>query len=82
MNVDVVKYLVGLLAAQKGIRRFDQLARRLGISPSHLSNLLACRDRSPRQQLALAKLLGKTPQELFGQYTAPELVNPTRKESA
>lgn len=73
MKPEIVKYTIGLLMARKGIRTFAELAARLNISPEHLSNVIICRRKARPQQLALAKLFGLTPVELFGPFTHPDL---------
>ena len=75
MTPEVVKYQTGLLMAKRGMRTFDDLAARLGISKQHLSNILACRQRPARLQLRIARLLGTTPLALFGRYCHRDLVD-------
>lgn len=74
MKRDLVKYETGLRLAKNGIRTFAEAARRLGISPAHLSNILACRETPAAAQLGLARLCQCRPSDLFGEHTNPELI--------
>lgn len=81
MKREAVKYLVGMKLAEAGIRRYEDAARRLGVTPQHLSAVLACRDMSAPVQQGLADLCGCTPQELFGRYTSPKLARRRKLKS-
>ena len=51
----------------------QRLARRLPISASHISNMLAGRFRAMRWQRDIARLAGYTPAELWLDWLNPEL---------
>ena len=68
-----VKYLVGLLLAEKGIRRFDEAAARIGYSKSALSDTLSGVRRTAAIQRGIAELCGRSPSDLFGPLTHPDL---------
>jgi lambda repressor-like predicted transcriptional regulator len=70
---------LALLLAEKGIRTYSQAASLLGVSLQHLSTILACREKNPRMQKAVAKLCGKTPKEIFGEFTHPDLLDPAAR---
>lgn len=53
---------------------FAAIAKRIGCTPGHMANVIACREKSPRIQLALAKLLRRKPVDLFGAFTHPDLL--------
>jgi len=76
MNRESVKFIVGLALAQKGIHRFDDVAKRLGISKVYFSLILSC-DRTPaRYQKAIAEICGRRPVEIFGPFVNPDLIDP------
>lgn len=76
MKRECIKYLVGLRLAERGVRGFAEAARQLGVSPAHLSNVVAGRHRTPATQVRLARLCGCTPEDLFGEYTHPSIRSP------
>jgi len=73
MTPKTVKYVIGLALANAGIHRFEEAARRLRISRSYFSLILSCERRPARYQKALARLCAKRPEDLFGQFTNPDL---------
>ena len=79
MKPELVKYEVGLILAKKGIRTFSRAAELLDLTLPHLSNVLACRENNPRVQLKIAKLCGCTPQDIFGEFTHPDLLDPASR---
>lgn len=73
MKAEAVKYLVGLKLCEVGIKNYLDLADRLGITPQYLSLILATRERPAKHQRAIARICRCTAQELFGEFTSPEL---------
>ena len=73
MDGKTVKWRIGLALAEAGIPRLAEAARRLGISRSYLSMILAGHERPAHHQRAIARLCRRPPHDLFGDFLNPEL---------
>lgn len=81
MKREGVKYLIGLKLVDAGYRNYEELARKLGISPAYLSLIINCVEQPAEWQQKIADLLGCTPKELFGPCTNPKLAPKGRRAS-
>ena len=79
MNKRCVKYHVGLRLAQQGIYSLDEAATLAGISRPHLSNIIGMRRTAAKQQQLVAKLCKCTAEEIFREYTNPQLLKAAAK---
>jgi hypothetical protein len=69
-----VKYLVGLRLALAGIHQFEDVAVRIGVTGSAISQVLSGQRRTPRIQRAIADLCGCRPVDCFGELTHRTLI--------
>jgi len=70
---ELVKYVVGLLLAERGIRDFQEASRRMGITLQAFSQVVHGDRKTAHIQRGIAELCGRSPQDLFGALTHPDL---------